>query len=595
METIKKNLYILGIIHKASPNRLIFAVLRTILSSVSSFLFDVFMLRYILNSVQAGISFIQIMRFVLFLAALYVLSCVVRNYYIEIYSPKSDQRITSYIEEMVFRKAYEMDISSYENPTFYDLYIKSMEQAAKSALQLIKTIEQTVSSIVLVLTVSFFIFQIEPMLYIFVLFPLLVKATIGNKHVNVKYKNQNEMQEKMRKANYVKRVVYMADYAMELRLSSVFEIIQSQFKEAIAELRLCLDKYCWKDATYSLVFSISTDIVAFFGAIAFASYKTIVAKTMMYGDCIVVINAISTTVWSFRSLADTYNMYFDNALYIEKLQKFLKYSPKISMNENGLLVSKDNYNIHLRNVSYKYCGKDQYSIKNITMDIPQNKKIAIAGLNGAGKSTTINLILGLYQPSEGEILFGGLPVSAYNLESYREAFGVVFQDYKVFAMSVLDNILLQENVNSEDVTRAKKGLELSGLYHIIDQMPQKMDSILTKEFDEKGIVLSGGNYQKLAIARAYAKRSRILIFDEPSSSLDPIAEHQLFQAIFQSCNDKTIIFISHRLTSTILADTIYYFQNGEIIEHGTHNELMEANGEYALAFRTQAKSYEKEK
>ncbi len=217
--------------------------------------------------------------------------------------------------------------------------------------------------------------------------------------------------------------------------------------------------------------------------------------------------------------------------------------------------------------------------------------MAFVGENGAGKSTFIKLLMRLYDVTEGSICYAGEDIRNFTTEEYRDIFGSVFQDYQIYATSVQENVLMHE-VDKKDKERVENALSQSGFTDRLETLPQGMNTILTREFAEDGVQLSGGEAQKVAIARMFAKKERmhIAILDEPSSALDPKAEYELNKNILNKAGDATVIFISHRLSTTRDADCIYMFENGEIIEQGTHQELMELNGQYADMFQCQANS-----
>ena len=200
----------------------------------------------------------------------------------------------------------------------------------------------------------------------------------------------------------------------------------------------------------------------------------------------------------------------------------------------------------------------------------------------------------LYDTTEGTISVGGTDIREYRLSEYRGLFGTIFQDFKIFATTITNNVLLHGDVTEEDTKRAEKALKASGIYDKVDSLPNKMESQLTKEFAKDGVMMSGGELQKLAIARVFAKNSEICILDEPSSALDPMSEYEIFENMLKACEGKTVIFISHRLSSTVMADKIYMLEEGRIIEQGSHEELMRKNGKYAEMYHMQAKKYQEE-
>ena len=211
------------------------------------------------------------------------------------------------------------------------------------------------------------------------------------------------------------------------------------------------------------------------------------------------------------------------------------------------------------------------------------------GHNGAGKTTILKLLFRLYDPDSGEILVNGRDIRKYDLETYRNLFAAAFQDYKIFAYSVMDNVLMERQVEDPE-TVTVEALKRAGVYEKVMSLPQGIHTMLTKEFEEEGAVLSGGEYQKIVVARAFANPAPIKVFDEPSSALDPIAEYDLFQAILEESRDHIMFFISHRLSSVKDADVVYMLEEGCLIEQGTHEELMALKGTFYKLSELQTKA-----
>ncbi|MBO4290592.1 MAG: ATP-binding cassette domain-containing protein, partial [Lachnospiraceae bacterium] len=220
------------------------------------------------------------------------------------------------------------------------------------------------------------------------------------------------------------------------------------------------------------------------------------------------------------------------------------------------------------------------------------KTYALVGHNGAGKTTLIKLLLRFYDPTEGRILLNGRDIREYNLKKYRALFATAFQDHRMFSMSVTDNVLMGEAVSEEQKEESvRKALQLAGVYDKVASLPAGPATTLTHEFDDEGAVLSGGEFQKIVVARAFVKKCPFKIFDEPSSALDPIAEYELFENIYNSCRENTLVFISHRLSSVQNADWVYLLEGGSVKEEGNHRMLMEKKGIYADMYTKQAKNY----
>jgi ATP-binding cassette subfamily B protein len=271
---------------------------------------------------------------------------------------------------------------------------------------------------------------------------------------------------------------------------------------------------------------------------------------------------------------------------IEKYREFLKRDNKI-LDGNSVAKLSEPKTIEIKNLCFTYPNNDSPTLKNINLTIKPYEKIALVGYNGAGKTTLTNLLLRLYDATDGEILIDGENVKDVTVKSHRDRFASVFQDFQLFACTVGENISLDTKVDEQ---RALDALKHSGFDKKLDN---GINTQLLREFDDEGLMTSGGEAQKIAISRAFYKNCPYVILDEPSANLDPIAEYNLNQAMLDAAKHKTVIFISHRLSTTINADKIYVMENGSIVESGSHAELMAKNGAYAYMFNLQAEKYRK--
>ena len=284
-----------------------------------------------------------------------------------------------------------------------------------------------------------------------------------------------------------------------------------------------------------------------------------------------------------NSLAELSNM----ALYFQNLREFFEYEPRIT---DGPLDVPDMESIELRNVSFKYPGAAKYSLRNVNLKINAGETVALVGINGAGKTTLVKLLLRFYDPDQGEILYNGVNIKEYNVEQYRKKFATVFQDYRTFALSVNENVLCHE-CGDDEAPLARQALEQAGVWEKIQTLPRGADTVLTREFDDNGAGLSGGEAQKTAVARMFARRFDIAILDESSSALDPIAEYNMYENLVKATQNKTVVYISHRLSSAVLSDKIFVLDGGTVTESGSHQELMDMAGEYCNMFILQTSSY----
>lgn len=254
----------------------------------------------------------------------------------------------------------------------------------------------------------------------------------------------------------------------------------------------------------------------------------------------------------------------------------------------------DKYTFEFKNVSFKYRGQEKYALKNVNLTLHAGEKLAVVGLNGAGKSTFIKLLLRLYDVTEGCILMNGTDIRKFDRKEYYELFAPAFQDVMVFAFPVAENVSMKEPFNT-DKAEAEKMLRLAGLGDKLDKLEKGVDTELLKVLYDDGVDLSGGEKQKLALARALYKKSKMIVLDEPTAALDALAEFRLYQSFNELVGDRTAVYISHRLSSTRFCDRVAMFKDGEMVEIGTHDSLMEADGAYADMFRVQAQYYVEDK
>lgn len=590
---LKNNLYFINLIRKASPFRIVFAIIVRLLQCITDFVVSVYLLRYIVNSISKGMTFSNIFYVTMGFLCFLIISSFIETYYYEFFEPVSNQDIYKYLQRILYNKSAQVELTCYEQPEFYNNYIKAASEAYTRALKIINSTAYLAGWIFLINSISIVIFTIDPLLIMISLVPLVIKLIFEKKSSEVNYDYDMEMIDVNRKKDYIKRVFYLKDYAKELRLSNIDKVMLRKYRQAVQEGISVVKKYGYKVAIINYISSvIAIDILVYLGTIFYSVFKTLVLKGMLLGDCIVVVNNITSVSAIIRQIMSNVLEFYSHSLYISNIRNFLDYESKdYKKRLNDKEVEVDNIHLELKNVFFTYEGQTEPALKNINMEIKHKQKIALVGHNGAGKSTLVKLILNLYEPTYGSILMNGVDIRNYNVDSYRGMFGTVFQDFKVFALSIAENVLMREVKSEDEVKCVLDSVKYSGIYEKVNTLKNGINTLLTKEFSDDGVILSYGETQKIAIARVFAKDCSIVILDEPTSALDPVSEHDIFEKMMQACKDKSVIFISHRLSSTMMADKIYLLENGEIVEEGSHVELMTLNGRYAEMFNKQAENY----
>ena len=587
--TFKNNGYMLGLIIKACPGVPILALISTVLGSVHSFLLNTYLYQYALNALQEGkeLKIILITLGCMFgYSILYMLFRSISSCYFELKYPK----VEAYIQNLLQKKAVEVDLACFESSAFYDTYVKATSEATNRAYTVMNNILDVIWITIEVVAVGTLIITIDPIFLILAFLPFLCTLLIGKKRNRIKYDYNMRNKEVVRQRGYVRRAFYLNDFSKEMRLTEMWKVMYKRMHSSISELKEIVNKYGYKMMFFRYLFDFIFDIVVHSGTIVLAAFKTLVAKNMLLGDCFVVINSISNIAGSVNYMGDVFFKLDENSLYVDNLRDFLEYEVHITEDENAPVVSSFG-KLELKNMTFAYEGQEKPALSNVNLTVNVGEKIAIVGHNGAGKTTLIKLLQRLYDPSEGEILLNGQNIKNYRLSSYRNLFGTVFQDYRLFATTVAENVMLRGNITDEDRATIKDALERSGIYDKIESLSNGVDSNVTREFDNEGAIFSGGEAQKISIARIFAGKQEIVIMDEPTSALDPIAEQEMYRNMFEACEGKTVIFISHRLSSATMADRVYMFENGEIIEQGTHSELLAMNAKYADMWHKQADAY----
>ncbi len=509
--------------------------------------------------------------------------------YIDVYTVriKFEIKCESYINSLIFKKAQEVELGCYENPEFFDKYNRATWVVDQGGFKrIIEGSAWTLGSVVSLVFLVMYLVSIDPWLLVFILCPLVVMAFRVFKN-NVELEKEKEMTPYEREKDYVRRTILLKDFAKEIKTTNIFVVLEKRFRKAIAKNIDVIKKYGWKIALLECVSDYFAEIIPVTGGFIYGCYRLMVVGDIPISQFSVLVSAITTCRNKLNQLAYYFAMQQKHCLWVQNLREFLEYEPKI---QSGDIIPEEFSSLEFKNVSFKYKENSDYILKDVSFKIEKGQTVAVVGHNGAGKTTLSKLLMRLYDVTDGEILYNGINIKEYDLLKYREKFACVFQDYKVFAMTVSENVLTEE-VTDENKKIAVDALEMAGVYEKVGKLPQKENSLLTKEFDKEGILLSGGETQKVTIARLFARDFDIAVLDEPSSALDPVAESKMYDALIEGTKGKTVIYISHRLSSATRSDNILVFNKGVVAEQGTHQQLMENGGAYSEMFTLQASGY----
>lgn len=591
------NFYLLKIVYRIAPWRVINEFIAAIGDFAGWAFFTVVFMKYLFGGIEINRSFKDICIFIGTALGVFMIYQLFDAWFRKRYQLISDQKIYYHLNKMMFDKATSVDIACYETPEFYDSYTKASTEVFTRAVSVLTNMSSLVAAIFSSIYVIYNIFTINVIAGFISFLPVIGNFYFGKIQNKIAYDMEMEKVPFVRRQEYVNRTVYLQKFSKEIRLTSIFNVMRKTFDVAFDGIYKIIDKYWLKRAIIGNTKNVLCFPLVFEGMWLFAAYSAMVSKTILIGDFIILQSAIVSTTWMLINLTNSVVASYQNGLYINNLKTFLNYKEKISESQTGIPVPPQVRQLELKNVSFKYEGSDNYVLENVNITIKAGEKISLVGHNGAGKTTLVKLIMRLYDPTSGEILLNGTNIKEYGVQTYRALIGTTFQDFQMLSMTVAENVMMSRIENDDQRKRAETALKDSGVFEKISTFPKGIDTILTKEFDDDGEVLSGGQAQKIAVARAFAKECPIVILDEPSSALDPIAEYEMYETIMRLCDNakgaqkKLSIIISHRLSSATLADHIYMMENGKVLENGTHKQLMEQGGNYADMFLKQAQNY----
>lgn len=548
--------------------------------------------KYLFDWIEQGRPFGQIMGLVAAVGVYMLLCYVFHEVFYNYVRPLTQQNLHERMHASLFKKAMELDISCYDNPKFYNEYVHMLNQFEDEvmdvAFDISKFINRIFSSVVIISVVA----TVDVTVIIAIVFAVVVSVVLKYFRTNIVFDKQVQLKPSERKTEYVRRVFYLAEYAEEIRMSDVSEILNHQFDDAIEEQVTIHKKYAGKLLFMGLIRDLSSSVLINIGIITLLVYKIMEEGSLSLGGFTASVSATWILFYQLNNLLDYFTKLKGHSLYAEKLRNFLNYESKIVEAEEPLTVNSFE-SLSINNLGFRYDQKSPMVINGVNLKIQKGEKIAFVGYNGAGKSTLIKLIMRLYDPCEGEIRWNGNDIRDLKIREYRDHIGTVFQDFKIFAVSIAENVKA-DKIEETERESIQQALVQSGLTNKMAKVQKGIDAEVTKEFDKHGVNFSGGETQKLAIARAIMKDSDLIILDEPSSALDLVSEYELNHTMMDAAQDKTVIFISHRLSTTIMADRIYMFEKGQVIEEGSHAELMALNGKYAEMFRVQAEKFQEE-
>ena len=555
-----------------------------ILNTVVSLVPPLF-IRQILNEITLSQNMHNVLKYTFTMAiAIFVITIV--KTVLENIDRKQLEKTTHQIKKHLGESIMKFNYEDLESPYMRD-FISLAENS--QVFEILRHITGLVNSAMIVISYTTTILAINPLTILFIIFILMLKVLIDKARRRIRFKVRNDYAPIIRKVQYYNTIIKDAQCGKEIRVNSLENWIIEKYQ------RIWQDEYktIYIDNTndneklngFVNITSALKDAIVYL----FLTYKVVFCG-MNVGDFSFYLSAVNTFFSRMEDISGNISELMNCGAFVENFRFCIDQSEKIKKTQKAIhLPFSSNYIIEFIDVSFKYPGSENLVLKNINLILRQGESLSVVGMNGAGKTTFVKLLCRLYTPTGGEILINGIPLKDIPFNEYSKIIAAVFQDYKLFAFSFKENIQMD---CIKDDKYLYSVIEESGLSERVDKLPHGIDTYLYKEFDPDGVELSGGEGQKLAIARALYKNTPIVVLDEPTSALDPIAEYEIYSRFHILAKGKTAIFISHRLSSTRFTDKVAVFEAGEIKEYGSHSELINVeNGIYKKMYELQAKHY----
>nr|WP_242948416.1 ABC transporter ATP-binding protein [Clostridium frigidicarnis] len=432
---------------------------------------------------------------------------------------------------------------------------------------------------------------LSPLVLAYLIINVLITYFLNLKVKRYEYGRKNDIADINRKSNYIYKTMYDFSYGKDIRIYRLNKWLSNKFKNFkknhVGIYKKIQYKY-FKAAVVDVLLLLVREGIIY----AYLIYQVLYRGMSIGNFSMYFITIGGFAAWMQNIMNDLAHINTQN-LYLNDFRDFLEIKDEGEIQTPVNIPEEPPYEIEFKNVSFKYPNTNRYIYKDISLKITKGQRLAIVGINGAGKTTFVKLLTRLYEPTGGEILLNGINIKKFTKEEYYKIFSVVFQDIKMLAFTVEENVALthKDNINREKVIES---IDMAGMSEKINSLHKGIDTSVLKILDNNGIEFSGGQNQRIALARALYKDGNVVILDEPTAALDPIAEYNMYKDFDKIIGDKTAVYISHRLASTRFCDAIAFFENGKVKEYGTHDELLKKNGSYAEMFNVQAQYYKEE-
>jgi len=552
-KSIVNNIKVIRIIKECTPNQIPLIIANAILKSAQAII-NILLFKYVFNMLTSEVKYKALITNIIIIFIVNIIILIINIFIEQFYIAKNKRIIVGHFQKLLLDKSVKFELECFERMEYYDEFKKSKDQVEKRVEDIQETLSNFILSIFGIGAFISLIITMEPIIIIFSFASVLLSLLLNKKAISMQYKFYEKITPLERKVDYFLKISTDREYAKDVRMHSGFvHLIKMKFNYNLSSIIKIIKNFSKK---YSCVLVFQNLIV-----------QSVNLVTVLYIVRKVFLKLIS--IGDFIALAGS------NQQLIEHISTLF-----------------NNLEIKLEDVSYMYPETNVYAIENLTMKIKQGEKVAIVGENGAGKSTLIKLLCRLYDPTSGSLYFQNELYKDLKVDIIRDNMSVLFQDFKMYSLPIIDNILMNELTKKEDdFENVKEVLQRLKILRRIENSDNGIFTEISREFSNNGTLFSGGEEQRIAMARIFSQDKKIYIFDEPLSKIDPLSENEIFDLLMEKCSDKTLILISHHLSNLYKMDTIYFLENGKIKEKGSHEQLMAKKGSYYNMYMRQTERY----
>jgi ATP-binding cassette subfamily B protein len=582
---IRNNFYFIRKAYICSPLFIIFSIFMRILTGIRTWFMQMFFLSFIISCIERGSSLKYIIIFIFTSFCIVSLIYLIESIFNNIYKPIQMEKISQNLQQTIFRKIRFTDMKAYDSEIYYTSIMMANNECSERIQSVLNNCFNIVeSTIVLISIISYSLF-IDWIVPIVAIVSFATSYIINQIISNLRVKYDADLQIINKETNMLHRILYLPEYAKDIRVSNFRNIVLERFHKKINDKRYLITKKGGKLGRLSALETIlSSAFYMDFLVPLYLSYRILIQYSLFASEFLAIINGCNQLQLKLSSISENLSLFYQNGIFIERFIKVENMESEIETEEEHRDIElEDLKQLTFKNVYFNF-ENNGFGLKDINFTIKKGQKIAIVGKNGSGKSTLIKLLLRFYDTMSGSIELNYCNIKDININKYRKYFSTLFQDFQIYPAKIKYNIAMDTNPDIDKILNALNVVELNNLF-------KDLERELTKEFTDNGISFSGGQLQRLALARVIYNNHEILVLDEPTSAMDIKFEKYFYDLIHHYFKEKTIIFVSHRLLSIVSCDLILYMEDGRIVEKGIHSELLQKNGGYAELFKAQASLY----